>query len=61
MHPQPFTAQGAAAQPRHLGVGAAFVYKAQTGRGFDGQLLIPVRPSFGDVGTLLFGGGQRFF
>jgi hypothetical protein len=25
------------------------------------QLLMPVRPFVGDVGTFLFGGGQSFF
>jgi hypothetical protein len=61
MRPQPFAAQGAAAQARHLGVGAAFVHEHQMGGGFDGQLLMPARPFFGDVRTLLFGGDQSFF
>ena len=59
--PQSFAAQGAASQARHLGVGSAFVHKDQMGRGFGSQLLMPVRPFFGDVGPLLFGGSQSFF
>jgi hypothetical protein len=31
------------------------------GRELGSQLLMPARPFFGDVGTLLFGGGQSFF
>jgi hypothetical protein len=51
----------AAPQARHLGVGSAFVHKHQMGRELGSQLLMPARPFFGDVGTLLFGGGQSFF
>jgi hypothetical protein len=50
-----------APQARHLGVGSAFVHKHQMGRELGRQLLMPVRPFFGDVGTLLFGGDQSFF
>jgi hypothetical protein len=31
------------------------------GRELGRQLLMPVRPFFGDVGAFLFGGGQSFF
>jgi len=58
---QSCAAQRAAPQPGHLGVGSAFVHEHPTGRGLDRQLLMPTRPSFGDVGTFLFGGGQSFF
>jgi hypothetical protein len=58
---QSLAPQRAAPQARHLGVGSAFVYKHQMGRGFGRQLFMPVRPFFGDVGTLLFGGDQSFF
>jgi len=50
-----------APQARHLGVGSAFVHKHQMGRELGRQLLMPARPFFGDVGTLLFGGDQSFF
>ena len=61
MRPQPLPAQGAAAQARHLGIGAAFVHEHQMGGRFDRQPLMPARPFFGDVRTPLFGGGQSFF
>jgi len=51
----------AAPQARHLGVGSAFVHKHQMGCELGRQLLMPVRPFVGDVGTFLFGGGQSFF
>ena len=40
---------------------SAFVHKDQMSPGFNCQLLMPVRPFFGHVGTFLFGGGQSFF
>jgi len=58
---QSLPAQGTTSQARHPGVGSAFVHKHQTGRGLDAQVLMPVRPSCGDVGARLFGGGQSFF
>ena len=54
--------EGPAAQARHLGVGPAFIHENQAVHGRrDGQLLMPVRSSFGHVRPVLFGGGQSFF
>jgi hypothetical protein len=58
---QSLSAQCAASQASHLGVGAAFVHEDQSAHRLDGQLLMPVRPSFGHVGSVAFGGGQSFF
>ena len=58
---QSLPTQRAAPPARPAGVGPAFVHQHPMGRGLGGQLLMPVCPSFGDVGPFLFGGGQSFF
>jgi len=58
---QSLSAPCAAPQASQLGIGAAFIHKNQSSHRLDGQLLMPVRPSFGHVGPVALGGGQSFF
>ena len=43
-------------QSAEFGGGPAFIDKHQSRDGFLGQLLMPLSPLFGDVGSVLFGG-----
>jgi hypothetical protein len=55
------TAQRPASQRRHVGFGPGLIDEHQAG-GIDPiPILGPLRPSTGDIGTVLLGGNQRLF
>jgi hypothetical protein len=55
------TARRPAPQRRHIGFGPGLIDEHQP-RGIDPiPIFDPLRPSTGDIGTVLFGGNQRLF
>jgi hypothetical protein len=58
---QPLAASGAAVRARHVGLGPGLVDEDEPRRIKATLILLPLRPSPGDVGAILLAGVQAFF